>query len=162
MSWEDPRWKIAAREYHAARGNRPAVVELDREEVQRLRRLLPRSVTVERAYAELNHYAELKRRGCAPAATIEALMYGLSIRNTAALREPEVRERLARLSQDQLYEIADRLQRLDHKVMRKRAPTARPWMADEIKQLLGVRPPDPGALSGGARQPRDTDAETTK
>jgi hypothetical protein len=47
MNWKDPSWKTAACEYHQARGDRRAVVELDREKLQQLRRLL--NVLLERA-----------------------------------------------------------------------------------------------------------------
>lgn len=92
----------------------------------------------------------------APAATIEALMYGLSIRNTAALQEVETRKRLARLSVDQLGEVCERLLRLDPEMMRRRAPTARPWMEDEIQQLVQAK-----REVGRARQTRGGDAEET-
>jgi hypothetical protein len=128
-------------------------------EFERLRTLLDDGVSLEGAWSEITAEAR-QRRGGAPQATVEALVYGLSIRNTAALREPEVQRRLAQLSDEQLYEVGDRLQRLDPKVMRLRAPTARPWMRDEIQELLEVRSPTkPGAVSGDARQTRGRDAE---
>jgi len=66
-------------------------------------------------------------------------MYALSIRNTAALREPKIQDWVAQLSEDQADEIGGQLQRLNLEVMRKRAPTAPPWTADEVKQLLRAK-----------------------
>jgi hypothetical protein len=71
--------------------------------------------------------------------TAEALMYALSIRNTPALREPKIQNWLAQLSEEQLAEVCGRLLRLDPEVMRARAPTARAWTVDEVKQLLRAR-----------------------
>ena len=103
------------------------------ERLRQLRRLMADDVSLERAYSELN------RRHCAAASTVEALMYALSIRNTAALREPKIQDWVAQLSEDHADEIGGRLQRLNLEVMRKRAPTAPPWTADEVKQLLRAK-----------------------
>ena len=72
-------------------------------------------------------------------------MYALSIRNVAALRKPKIQGWLAQLSQDQLYEVGDRLQRLKPEVMRKQAAseglmkTPSPWTVNEVQQLLRAR-----------------------
>jgi hypothetical protein len=76
---------------------------------------------------------------CAPSAMVEALMYALSTRNTAALREPKIQGWLAHLSKDQFYEVGDRLQRLKREELRGRAATARAWTADEVQQLLRAK-----------------------
>jgi hypothetical protein len=64
-------------------------------------------------------------------ATVEALMLGLRERGTVALQESKVRNRLAQLSESQLVEVGDRLQRLKPEI-------ARAWSADEIGTLIGV------------------------
>jgi transposase len=68
----------------------------------------------------------------APQATVEAAMYDLRERGVLALTEPAVKRRLAQLSDDQLFEVGNRLQRLKPQI-------ARPWTADEVKQLLRSR-----------------------
>ncbi len=56
-------------------------------------------------------------------------MYGLRERQLAALKEPETRRRLAELSEEQLVEVAGRLQRLKPHI-------AQPWSDQEIAKLL--------------------------
>jgi hypothetical protein len=68
------------------------------------------------------------RHGAAPT-VIEALMYSFRKRRTAALKEPDTQHRLARLNEDQLVEVADRLQKLKPQI-------AQPWSEQEIAQLL--------------------------
>jgi hypothetical protein len=68
----------------------------------------------------------------AAASTIEALMFGLRERGTAALAESKVRLRLADLDDDQLIGVAGRLQRL-------RPEIARAWSDDEIATLFRTR-----------------------
>jgi hypothetical protein len=71
--------------------------------------------------------AELDR---AAASTLEALMFSLRQRGTAALSEPDTQRRLGELSEQQLHEVGARLQRLPE--------IARQWSADEIEQLTGT------------------------
>jgi len=83
-------------------------------------------VSLDRAYAVLN------RDHGAAASMIEALMLGLRERGIAALKEPEVRARLAQLSNDQAVEVAERLQRLKREV-------AQAWRDDQINKLFESR-----------------------
>jgi hypothetical protein len=94
---------------------------------QSLRRLHKSSVSLERAYTELN-----RTPGRAAASTIEALMFGLRERGVAALNEPKVQSRLAALSDVQLLEVATRLQKLKPEI-------ARAWNGDEIETLIRFR-----------------------
>ena len=128
MSWDDKNWKGAAREYHHARGDRRAVVEIESDRLGRLRRLLADNVSFERAYAELN-----STPGRAAASTVEALMYSLRERGTAALEEPDTKRRLSQCSDAQVIEVGDRLQRLKPHIGRG------PWSADEVRQLIRAR-----------------------
>jgi transposase len=89
-----------------------------------LRRLMADDVSLERAHRELNAF---HFRDHASAATVEALMYLLRERGTAALKEPQTRRRLGALSEAQLHEVATRLQRLK---------ITRAWIADDVKQLI--------------------------
>jgi hypothetical protein len=73
------------------------------------------------------------RRGHgAASSTIEALMYSLQARRTAALKEPDTRHRLAQLNEDQLVEVASRLQKLKPNI-------AQAWADQEIAELVIAR-----------------------
>jgi hypothetical protein len=76
-----------------------------------------------------------KLYGAAPT-TVEALMYSLRSRGTAALSEPNCQRRLSELNERQLYEVAVRLQKLKPNI----APA---WGSDQIKKLFEAkaRPP---------------------
>jgi hypothetical protein len=52
--WNAPGWREAANEYHQQRAGRTLIVETPPEHLKRLRRLLDDSVSLERAYAEIN------------------------------------------------------------------------------------------------------------
>jgi hypothetical protein len=67
----------------------------------------------------------------AAASTIEALMLALRERGIAAMQEPKVCARLAQLSEAQLAEVGDRLQRLKPKI-------ARAWTPDEVGALVSA------------------------
>ena len=56
-------------------------------------------------------------------------MYSLRERRTAALKETETRRRLTEISEQQLVEVADRLQKLKPQI-------AQPWSEQEIARLL--------------------------
>jgi hypothetical protein len=91
----------------------------------RLRELLDDDVTLERAQAELN------RRDGAAISTVEALMLILRERGIAALQDPKTRERLAQLSELQVVEVGDRLQRLKTNI-------ARAWSPEEVGALVSA------------------------
>lgn len=63
--------------------------------------------------------------------TVEALMLGLRERGIGAVQEPKVRSRLAQLSEDQLIEVGDRLQRLKPEI-------ARAWSPDDVAALASA------------------------
>ena len=90
------------------------------------RELLDDSVSLAAAYYRIHqhHFA-----GRAAASTIEALMLGLRERGTAALKEPPVQRRLDALSEAQLHEVCDRLQKLKPEI-------ARAWTAHELVELV--------------------------
>src|SRR5262249_52494139 len=92
--------------------------------LERLRRLMADDVTLERGWHEINHPTD-----GAAASTIEALMFALRERGTAALAEGSVRQRLAQLNEEQVVKVGDRLQALLPRV-------AKAWSADEVRQLL--------------------------
>jgi uncharacterized protein HemY len=91
--------------------------------LERLRKLMSSTVSLERAYHELN-----KPRDGAASSTVEALMYSLRERGAAALKEPPTQRRLAELSSAQVREVIGRLMRLRP---RYRAIT------DELLYMLG-------------------------
>lgn len=67
----------------------------------------------------------------AAATTIEALMYSLR-RGVAALSEPDCQRRLADLNDDQMREVAIRLQKLKTEI----APA---WSADQVDKFFEAR-----------------------
>jgi len=93
----------------------------DRDKLVWPRELLDDSVSLAAAYYRIHqhHFA-----GRAAASTIEALMLGLRERGTAALKR-----RLDALSEAQLHEVCDRLQKLKPEI-------ARAWTAHELVELV--------------------------
>jgi hypothetical protein len=89
-AWNAPSWKQAALEYHHARGNRTLIVETMPEDLARLRGLMSDSVSLERAWAELNDPGNRPT----PKATIEAVMHAVRARGLGALKELATEERL--------------------------------------------------------------------
>ena len=67
-----------------------------------------------------------------PQPTVEALMFSLRERGTKALSEPDVKRRLFELSDQQVIEVGDRLQKLKSEI-------ARAWSTEEVKLLLRAR-----------------------
>lgn len=127
--WHSDGWKRAAAAYRAERGDRPLVVEIAPDDLQRIRALLAPEISLTRAYAEIS--ARHTRDRAAPS-TVEALMYLLRERGVKALDEPDTRRRLVQLDDSQALEVAGRLQRLKPEI----APA---WSADEVEQLLQLR-----------------------
>jgi hypothetical protein len=64
--------------------------------------------------------------------TVEALMWSLRTRSTKALEEPDTKRRLSELSDQQVVEVGNRLQRL-------RPEIARAWNATEVEILFQAR-----------------------
>jgi hypothetical protein len=104
-----------------------AAVKHDDPRLQRLRQLLPRSVSPERAWHELN-----RTPGRAATSTVEAVMFSLRERGVKALDETGTRHRLAQLSEEQVIEVGDRLQRIKPEI-------AQPWSVDEVETLVKHR-----------------------
>src|SRR5262249_16668218 len=125
-AWNDPAWCQAAADYHATRGQRTLVVEIESERLKQLRRLMTDDVSLERAGHDLN-----KPRDGAASSTIEALMFSLR-QGIQALGQPDTIRRLSELSDEQLRDVAVRLQRFKPHI----APA---WNADEIAVLIAVR-----------------------
>jgi DNA-directed RNA polymerase specialized sigma54-like protein len=91
-----------------------------------LRQLMADDVSLECAHAEMlrEHFHDR-----AAASTVEALMFGLRERGSAALQEAAVQRRLGELSEPQLHEICARLQKLNPEI-------AAPWSADKVEWLV--------------------------
>jgi len=85
-------------------------------------------VSVERTWPELNSTPSR-----ATDMTVEALVYSLRERGTAALKEPDTKRRLSQCSDEQVIEVGNRLQRLKPYIGRG------PWLPDEVRQLLKAR-----------------------
>ncbi len=84
--WSSSGWRDAAAEYHAARGGRVSIVEIEPE---KLRRLLDDSISIDRAYREINANRPT------PQTTIEAVIVSVRERGVKALSEPDTLARLA-------------------------------------------------------------------
>jgi hypothetical protein len=80
----------------------------------------------------LAHFERARRRDGAAGQAVEALMFSLRERGTKALEESNTKRRLSELSDHQLIEVGNRLQRL-------RPEIARAWTAGEVKTLLQAR-----------------------
>jgi hypothetical protein len=68
-------------------------------------------------------------RGRAAAGTIDALLYSLRQRGTAALSEPDTQRRIGELSEEQIHDVGSRLQRLKPEI-------AKAWTAEDIGRLV--------------------------
>jgi hypothetical protein len=86
------------------------------------------------------HFDRARRAYGAPQRTLEALMYSLRLRGTKALEESATKRWISELSDDQVIEGGDRLQRV-------RPEIARAWTAAEVETLLQARIKCPKALS---------------
>jgi len=126
-AWSASGWKAAAIEYHRDCTGHPLIVELEPKRLKRLRELLKDSISLSRAYREIS----TRKDGGAPQTTVEALMLGLRD-GVKALAESVVQRRLSELSDDQLIEVGNRLQRLKPEI-------ARAWTAAEVETLFQAR-----------------------
>jgi hypothetical protein len=95
------------------------------EEKRRLQQLLAPETLLEEARYLIHVEA---RRGRAATSTIEALVYQLR-RGGAELSDPNARQRLLELSEQQLHEVSARLQKFMPHI-------ARAWIPAEIEILV--------------------------
>lgn len=102
-----------------------ATHRLESAKILRARHLLDESVSLERAWSEMQ-----ASRGRAAASTVEALLYSLRA-GGAALDCRHARRRLAELREAQLHEVSARLQKIDPNI-------ARAWTPAEVKLLVGI------------------------
>jgi hypothetical protein len=105
-AWNDPGWAEAAREYHKDRADRPAVVDIKRERLVRLRELMADNVSLDRAWTELNGDRPT------PQVTIEAILHCVREHGIAALDEPQNIERLCHCDAIALTQINQRIAKL--------------------------------------------------
>src|SRR5262245_43801047 len=124
-AWDSPGWKKAATEYHRDRAGRPLIVELEPDGLKRLRDLLKDGTSFLRAYYEIN----TRRDSGAPQSAVEAFMYPPREKGTKTLDEPATKRRLSELSDQQVIEVGNRLQKL-------RPEIARAWSATEVETLF--------------------------
>jgi hypothetical protein len=123
-AWNAKSWKGAATE----RGKRRTIVEIEPEKLRRLRALLDDDVSLQRAYAEISS-SHIKGR--AADSTLEALAFQLRA-GVGVLKEQDVRRRLSALSDAQLVEIVERVQRHKPEI----APV---WSDDDVITLMKLR-----------------------
>jgi hypothetical protein len=106
--WDALSWREATVEYHRVRPGRLAV-EIEPKRLARLRRLTPDSVSLERAYYDINH------SNPTPTVTLDAIKLAVRERGLGALDEPAIQQRLRHCD-------ADARAQLDH------------WLADFRKR----------------------------
>jgi hypothetical protein len=106
--WQAESWKKAAHAYHEARQGRTLIVDIDPNEVKRLRPLLSNDISLDAAYRELN----APENRPTPQVTVEAIWYAVRERGLDALNEPVTRERLARCDAAALAQIDQRITRV--------------------------------------------------
>jgi hypothetical protein len=80
--WDAPSWREAAAEYHRDRSGRLAV-EIEPKRLERLRRFMAHSISLERVYDEIG------RNRATPAVTVEALKLAVREHGPKTLAEPE-------------------------------------------------------------------------
>lgn len=85
-----------------------------------------------RAQSTTIRVKERRPQRCALNVVVDALMYSLRSRGIKALQEPPTKRRLSQLSDAQVIEVGDRLQKLKPAI-------ARAWTAEEVKALLQAR-----------------------
>jgi DNA-directed RNA polymerase specialized sigma54-like protein len=107
-----------------AAGQRPH----DDDHLKFLRRLMQPNVSLERVQREMyqRHFQDH-----AAASTVEALMFCLRERGTAALKEPKVSRRVRELSEPQMHEVCARLQKLKPEI-------AGAWSVNEVENLVNT------------------------
>jgi hypothetical protein len=92
-AWDGPSWREAAAEYHRDRSGRLAV-EIEPKRLERLRRFMAPSISLERVYDEIG------RNSATPAVTVEALKLAVREHGPKTLAEPTNQERLRRCDAD--------------------------------------------------------------
>jgi len=81
--------------------------------------------------ALMAHFDRTRRAHGAPQRTVEALMFGLLERGIKALEESSTKRRLSELSDNQVIEVGNRLQRLKPEIAR--------WTKEEVEILFQAR-----------------------
>jgi hypothetical protein len=128
-AWDEPGWREAGADYHRARSGRRAVVEIEPERLAQLQRLMGDNISLDRAWDEINRTA--RDQYAAPQATVEVLMFSLR-RGVAALSRADMLRRLPELSNEQLREVAVRVQKFKPEI-------AQPWTSKDVEVLLAAR-----------------------
>jgi hypothetical protein len=98
--------RVCRIEAHKPRRRGVLSVEIEPARLERARRMLDPSVSLERAYAEFNKPLST------PQTTIEAILHCVRERGLAALKEPANQERLLRCDAAACQRINDRIERL--------------------------------------------------
>ena len=120
-----PGWRDAAVDYHKDRGVRVSVTSYTADELARLRELMADNVTLERAWHEIKRPTDR-----AAASTVEALVFALR-RGLDAIEHPDNQQRLSKLNDPQMCEVAARLQ----KFMPHVAPE---WTSTDVEALVSI------------------------
>jgi hypothetical protein len=127
-AWNSPTWRQAAADYHRARAGHILIAEIPPEDLARLRRLMNDDVSLERAWAEINHAAR-ERYNEAPEATYNAVVYELRTHGLPQLKNQNCQRRLSHLSTAQLKNLIASLQQWRSQY---------PKVTDELLTALGA------------------------
>jgi hypothetical protein len=106
--WDNPGWAEAAEEYQKARGNRVSVIDIAPADVRRIKALLEPSVSLERAYWQIQNQPRPT-----PETVVDAILYCVQARGLAALKEPKNIERLSRCDAAALAEVDRRVAKIN-------------------------------------------------
>jgi hypothetical protein len=109
------------------RGDEKRRRQVEPERLPQFSGLLDDSVSIERAWSELNQW----RRDGAPQTTVEALMFSLRD-GVGALGRSATLRNLSELSDAQLREVAVRVQKFKPEI-------AQPWGSEDVKVLIAAR-----------------------
>ena len=120
-----PGWRDAAVAHHKDRGARVSVTSYTADDFAKLRELMADNVTLDSAWHEINHPTER-----AAASAVEALMFALR-RGLGAIEHPDNQQRLSKLNDEQMREVAPRLQ----KFMPHVAPA---WTSADVEALVSL------------------------
>jgi|SRR5947207_7812829 len=108
-AWSAPGWREAVEHYHRDRAGRPRIVEIDRNDLKRLRGLIRDGVSLERTWDEVIRLA-CERYSEAPKATYDAVIYELRTHGLPQLKKQNCQQRFSDFSAAQIKALMVSLQ----------------------------------------------------
>ncbi|HEY7243371.1 MAG TPA: hypothetical protein VH678_05750 [Xanthobacteraceae bacterium] len=105
--WQSEGWKRVAEWYHRERQGRTLIVETPPAKLAQLQLFMLPNVSLDRAWNQLNN----PKNRPTPQVTIEAIWIAVRERGLAALKEPDMEERLSRCDTAARTEIERRIRK---------------------------------------------------